>query len=264
MSHSFDFEEDKTNKMFLLEGTLTDISIGEDSVNLLEQLKVNSTGQNIVTGLVGALAGNPALIANAAFLESYSGESIEKLICKIDEKIAIGQFSGATLLKVGDKVKAVVSRKGDIHLVHAIQRPQDQLLWLPFETNKGGHAELKKQIKAVMKPFSLFSVIFFIALLFAVPEKLVMGFSFFLVVGAPIFLMVGFWSAHDRQPLTTRAEQIFTTLGFPDVENLDMTDGSYADHHQVCAFSVYYYQCVLDAHREGREVVIDTSSVGPQ
>lgn len=246
----------ENGNMFLLEGTLTDITISQDTINLLKQLKVNSTTQNVVTGIVGAVAGAPALAANAAFLENYTGETVENIACQIAGQPVIGQFSGANLLKEGDQVKAVVAQEGEVLLAHAILRPQDQLLWLPLETNKGSQAELKKQLKSLLKPFGVVSLIALILMTLISSGKPFPVMFYFLLVNLILFMVVGFWSTHDRSPLTARAEQIFNALGFPDVENLDMTDGSYADHHQVCAFSVYYYQCVLDAHREGREVVI--------
>ena len=75
------------------------------------------------------------------------------------------------------------------------------------------------------------------------------------------------WVYHDLKPLALHAERIFTALGLPDVENLDMRIGAYAIHHWSHDESeawLYYYQAVLDAHRTGTKVQINVPSIGKE
>jgi len=253
MSHSPNTEDET---MYLIEGTLSGLIGSAGKVNVLKQLKVGSTTTNVAAGIVGVIGGVSSLVSNAALLESYDGEDVENFTCRIGEYVIFGQFSGAMLLKEGDQVKAVVSRNGDSLLAHAILRPKDELLWLPIATNKGSRAEHTQQMKSVMKSFGVVSLIALVLLSIITSGTPFPLFFYFLVVGLIIFLVVGAWTVHDLLPLSQRAEQIFTVLGFPDVENLDMSEGSYAYHHGELALSVYYYQCVLDAHRTGQAVQI--------
>lgn len=127
---------------FVIEGTLSRLTGSRGTINLLKELKANSTSQNLAAGVVGAVSGAANLIANASLLEMYEGELVDNFAGKIGEHVIVGQLSGLHLIDNGDYLKAVVSRrripkKGEVLYVHALLRPKDELLWLPHEADRG-------------------------------------------------------------------------------------------------------------------------------
>ena len=100
-------------------------------------------------------------VSGEAGVNPYEGELVDNFACKIGDHVVVGQLSGMHLVENGDTFKAVVSRrhipkKGEVLYAHALLRPKDELLWLPYATNKGRRVEFKNQMK--MAFFSVHSV----------------------------------------------------------------------------------------------------------
>jgi len=257
-------ENTDEEKMFLIEGTISEFIAATRMVNLLEELKVGSSAQNVAAGIAGAVGGMAGLVSNAAMLEMYDGERVENFACYIDDKIVIGQFSGAFMLNDGDQVKAVVTKKDDVLYAHAILRPKDKLLWLPLEADSGYNVVFSRMMKLALG-LTIFATVFFWIMLMIVSGGVA---GFHIYIYALLFdTLLGFslaaWVANDLKPLALRAEQIFTVLGFPDVETLNMRPACYALHHDNVdnAESVYHYQWVLDAHARGEKLRLGKTPV---
>jgi len=247
--------------MYLIEGTIADFEMALGRVNLLKNLKVGSTQQNLAAGIVGVVGGMPALAANVAMLESYEGDSAVYFGCRVGEQVVIGQFAGAELLNDGDEVKVVVEQQDDVLYAHAVQRPKDGLLWLPVGENMGIWAAFMSQMRFASWTFILIITFIFIVLVFlSAPIK---AYYLFAAIGFLAAFPMGIWAFFDLRSLAEEAEKIFKVLGFPKASQLDMRDGSYAIHHgdySGDAQSIYYYQCVLEAYRTGEKVRIDVPS----
>ena len=249
-------------ELFLIEGEITE---SEDMskikvLNLMAELIPSSSTVNKVGMAVGVLTGNVGVVAGSAMAGSYSGELVDILTCRIGGRAVTGEFSGARLLCDGDQVKAVVAQRGEILYVHAIQRPADELLWLPLGSDRGRSAVVSGYLK-------LGSVFYFVVwLVFTATAAFsdilnAKYYPYYLLGMLGILLLLSFvflWTYHDLKPLAIRAEQIFTVLGFPDVKKLDMQPGAYKWFHDITDTaiarfyeSVFYYQLVLDSHRTG-------------
>ena len=262
--------------LFVIEGTLSRLTGERGTRNLLKELTTHSQAQNLAAGVVGAVAGASSLIANAAILEMYEGELVDNFAGKIGEHIIVGQLPGMHLVYNGEHLKAVVSRriipkKGEVLWVHALLRPQDELLWLPGETDRGRNVVFKSQMKMALWGGG-FSGVFIAVTTSSISfyNSGTIDFNFVLLSLIPLPLLLfpmALWVYHDFKPLALHAERIFTALGFPDAQNLDMRGNSYAVHHRTfeeSELNIYFYQAVLDAHRTGQKVKINVPSIGKE
>lgn len=259
-------------QLFIIEGSLSRLTSKRGTVNLLNELKANSTSQNIAAGVVGAVGGAANLVANASILNMYEGELVDNFACKIGDHVVIGKLSGIHLIKNGDHLKAVVSRrhvpkKGEVLYAHALLRPQDELLWLPGESDRGSRVVFKGQMMMAFFLGSAVSIFFAIVAFFHADD--LVGTLLWAIAPPLLLLPLAAWVYRDLKPMALYAERIFTVLGFPDVKNLDMRDGMYAAYHRTHEESelcTYYYQAVLDARRTGTkaETHIKVPSLGDE
>ena len=264
----------ETETFFVIEGPLSRLRGSRSVVNLLKERKLNTTGKTLATGVVGAVSGMANLTVNAVLLRSYKGETIYDFSCRLGEHILIGRLPGLHLLDEGDHLKAAVSRriipnKGEVLYAHALLRPKDELLWLPFMADHGSRAMFWEQMK-----FGFFISVFVLTLLMMVMVfQSDFGFGLFkktlpyMALGVLLIFSIGLWVYSDLKPFALYANRIFTALGFPDVKNLDMRSASYDRHHGTLyveqeSKSVFYYQAALNAHRTGTKVKINVPSIG--
>jgi len=254
------YYNDTDEKLFLIEGPITEFKMTSKLLDLIKEMTPWMRMGNKAAGIVGVLTQSASLVGGAVMASRYS-ELVQVITCRIGEQEVTGEFSGADLLHNGDAVKAVVAKRGDTLYVHAIVRPQDELLWLPVAANEGRKALFKANMNFFW--FLYLGVLTMVAIIdvfiggireavTSLPISVVGGFLIF----APIML----WVTKDVWPLAIRAEQIFTVLGFPDVEKLNMRRGYFKWFHVQSTRdlnyyeSVFYYQRVLEAHRTGTKV----------
>jgi len=119
--------------MFVVSGRVSTMYITEGKVNLLQGMR-DKVG---AAGLGAALQGMSGTVANAAMVAMYDGEDIQNFGFLIDDQLVIGTFEHVGF-REGEEIKAVVTRLDKKALfAHAVVRPKDGLLWMPFAINKG-------------------------------------------------------------------------------------------------------------------------------
>jgi hypothetical protein len=118
--------------IYLVEGTLTELQTARTTVNLLEQIDRNVKSKSIVTGFAAALSGMHGIVANAASLALYDGEETSHFAGLLDGQVICGTFQHAENIKDGDRVKVVVSKKGDVLFTHAILNVRTQEFYMPM------------------------------------------------------------------------------------------------------------------------------------
>ena len=123
----------ESGKMFVVSGRISCLYVTDGTVNLLEGLQ----GTMLATGMGAVVGGMPGSAANAAMISMYEGESVRHFGCYIGNRLVIGTFQSIDFAD-GDEVKAVVTRLDeDACFSHAVVRPVDGLVWMPYAVSKG-------------------------------------------------------------------------------------------------------------------------------
>jgi hypothetical protein len=117
-------QTDPTQNPHVVTGTIQLLHTTHSKINLLSDLQKG-------TCLTGAM---PGMAANAASLALYDGEDVEHGAIVLNDQLYIGTFECLEDLEEGDEVSLVVSTLEDVEAryIHAILRPKDQLLWMPY------------------------------------------------------------------------------------------------------------------------------------
>jgi hypothetical protein len=215
---------DETAQPFVLEGVLTDLHYERGSANLLAQVDKHYKRNAVITGtgaVVGELFGQ---VANAAMLAMYDGEDTQNFICLIDDQVVCGQFAGAEHFKEGNKVKAVVSRKGDVLYMHAALEEARGFVWIHHPW--GTRAEMWSNIRL---GWWLFVFCMAMIALFAFLHGPVFGDTiwetllFFSGINGGLCLFVGLWSIKDLRVIAGPTTEYFRLLGLarPETVNLN-------------------------------------------
>lgn len=249
--------EPSDSRPFVLEGTLTELHTELSSENLLRQVDKHYRKRSVVTGLgtsVGDLFGQAA---DSAMLAMYDGEYTENFICLIDDQVVCGTFGGASKLSEGARVKALVSRRGNILVAHALLSEANGLLWIkhPWGLQAERVANLKLGLGlAIFATFCMTAVD-----LISGP---IAGFSHLEVavmaaLGSSIIcLMVGFRSNSDMNALAGPATEMFRMLGFADPEKINLNKYRYGivRNHELVQLpemehtyhDVYFYKNAIE------------------
>lgn len=206
--------------MYLISGKLSRLRTAPGKVNLLSALQ-STMG---VAGAGNAIGGMHGAVANAAMLSSYDGADITKFVGRIGEHDVIGNFETVNF-KDGDMLEAVVSRIDDsVSFVHAVVRPSDNWLWMPFSINKG-RKELAKAIAKLCGGIGVVGWIFLLIMFYFSPSEDI-GFlkiSFLMSCALAAFAtVIGYLTYRSSIDDGLYAERILKVLGFKAPRTVDL------------------------------------------
>lgn len=119
--------------MFVVKGAVTTLQVADGKVNLLQGMQ----NKIAATGLAASLGGMSGVLVNSAMVALYDGEDVEHFGCFIGQKMVVGTFERVSF-KEGDEVRVVATLvEKDVLFAHAVVRPKDGLLWMPYAINQG-------------------------------------------------------------------------------------------------------------------------------
>ncbi|GEM_PF-2370224 len=205
--------------MFVLSGTVATLYVTDGTVNLLKGMQ----GKMAATGMGAAIEGMSGSVANSAMMAMYDGEHVQHFGCYIGRQMVIGTFENVGF-KEGDEVRIVATRLDDrVVFAHALVRPTDGLLWMPFSISKG-RWEIAKWIAKLMLGIGLAGIAFFCLLQFFIAafkshlDLLLEMIPIMIAVGG----LIGFLTYRSSMGDGLYAERIMKALGFrnPKVVNL--------------------------------------------
>ncbi len=212
-------------ELFLIEGKISALRVGASTLNLLAPKQDMG---NAIAGIAGAATDQFGTAANAAMVANYGGEDVDTFACYIGDHLIQGTFS-RVFFSDGDYVKAVVAKQesqiGALY-AHAVLRPSDGLLWMPYNTGRGVWAEFKYNMKWIFWGTVCMYLGFWIFSMFGetnlTTEKKIM------VVAVPLILMfvMGLWGFKDSLPEGRLSTAVFRVLGFPNPTSLNLKGSS--------------------------------------
>ena len=217
---------------FVVEGVISELHVSYGKQNLLSQIDKHYKSKSALTGL-GAIAGGMyGQVANSAMLAMYDGEDTENFICLIGEQVLCGSFGGASKLPVGQKVKAVALKQGDVLKVQGIISESMGLMWLNYSL--GWKAERAANFKLAWWLF-VWGIVGTLLL-----SGIVVGYgtddywgllkiSFF--GGGAILLIMALWSSSSMNALADPATEVFRMLGFAEPEKINLNSYRYGIVH---------------------------------
>ncbi|CUI03694.1 hypothetical protein [Massilia antarctica] len=135
--------------LFFIEGVLSELQTAYTRVNLLEGLQQSMLARRLASDTLAALSGMHDVLAGASTMTWYDGDEMENFAALLEGSVVCGSFRNARALVNGDRVGAVVSRRGELLYVHSLRRTRDQLLLLPLNTYAGTRALLRSSIRHV-------------------------------------------------------------------------------------------------------------------
>ena len=216
MSTVFEGEE-----LFLVEGTLTDVLHSRTTMNLLAQVEKHVKAQSLAAGAAAALNSMPGLLANSAMVALYDGEDMFNFAGLLGEQVICGCFKQGDAFADGDRIKAVVSKRGDVLYTHALLRQNDKMLFMPLSIISGKRAHFRYCMR-VAWGFCWFGWIFF-GLANYFTQGHVLGYLFILAFMPLIMFPMELWTYRSTRYMGYRASAIFTVLGFPKPDDLNLT-----------------------------------------
>ena len=225
----------KDQALYLVEGTLSELQVARTTVNLLEQIDSGNQAKSLVSGTAAALSGMHGIVANSAAIALYDGEETYHFAGLLDGQVVCGTFRHAENIKDGDRVKAVVSKRGDVLFTHAIMNAKTQEFYMPmnvFSSSDGLFAHCMR----VAWGGTIFGWVLFLAIglfsdLFTMPEapiekKVKLALIFLLL---PPLLMFPFEYWTYRSMRGDKNEEgdsyggaIFKVFGFPQPNKIDL------------------------------------------
>jgi len=230
---------------FVIEGPVSELQIRGDILNLL---KKHQGKANLAAGVAGAASNQFGVATGAVLVDSYEGEESDRFACYIGEHLVEGVFSGV-LFKNGDYVKTVVEHRPEAKYgalyAHAVLRPSDGLLSMPYNTGRGTWAELRKNLRWGGW-FAVGGLLFSAAILWIVGWDWQV-FAMF-VGAAPISTMpVALWSwlAESEGELSTA---IFRALDFPTPKSLNLMSSSICPNEgYMREYAIFRYRRIISA-----------------
>lgn len=210
-------------ELFLIEGKVSALRVGASTLNLLAP-KQNMG--NAIAGIAGGVTDQFGTAANAAMVANYGGEDVDTFACYVGDHLIQGTFS-RVFFNDGDYVKAVVAKQAsqtEALYAHAVLRPSDGLLWMPYNTGRGIWAEFRNNMKwmfwGTVSIYLFFGIFIFIKDINLAKDPF---FIFMLVVGLPIFMfLMGLWGFKDSLPEGRLSTAVFRVLGFSNPKSLNL------------------------------------------
>ena len=212
-------------ELFLIEGPVSALQIGASTLNLLTP---NQNLSNATAGVAGALTDQFGTAANAAMVANYGGEDVDTFACYVGDHLIQGTFS-RVFFSEGDFVKTVVAKQEnqtEALYAHAVLRPSDGLLWMPYNTGRGVWAEFRYNMKWVFW-LGLVTGIGLYAFDLIAGKSTSQRSAFFLLFGLPLFMFfMGLWGFKDSLPEGRLSTAVFRTLGFSNPKSLNLKGSS--------------------------------------
>ena len=209
----------------IIKGKISDLKVIDTSLAVF--------GSGALNGLptIGhaVMGDNLAAASQVATSNRYEDESdflnsVQYFTCKIGNLEVRGIFCRA-FFRNGDQVEVVVEPcEEDGYLAYALRRPIDHRLWLYPWAMKGSKANSKYALKSVGL-FTLLVYLCDLVLLIIVSNDL-SDFAFGFSVTTPVFILFFLISYFCYKKLlgggSKEADKIFSTLGYPAPETVDM------------------------------------------
>jgi hypothetical protein len=216
-------------ELLLVEGTLSEVQHAYTRVNLLEQIEKRAQAKNLAIGVAAAVSGMHGVLANSAMLAMYDGEDMVNFAGLLGEQVICGTFQKADTFKNGDKIKAVVSKRGEVLSTHAVMRENDKMLFMPLSILRGDKAHFRSCMN-VARNMCILGMIFFplayslIAAYesinsFSEKDILILGFLFSMNL---VIYPFEYWTYRSTRFMGERASAIFKVFGFPRPDDVDL------------------------------------------
>ena len=226
------FEE---QEMYLVEGTLSELQIARTTINLLEQIDGNVKAKSMVAGAAAVLSGMHGIVSNSAAIALYDGEETYHFAGLLDGQVICGTFQHAENIKDGDRVKAVVSKRGDAFFAHSIMNAKTREFYMPlneFASSDGLFAHCMRVAFGftVLGWATLLLGFVFTGTLFnpEIPnaKKLIMG-TMILLMPPLIMFPFEYWTYRSMRGTESEggdsyAGAIFKVYGFPQPNEIDL------------------------------------------
>ncbi len=214
--------EEAIEEDLLIDGVLTELHVEFGRQNLLEKIDRHYRSSSLVAGAAAAAGAMFGQLANAAALAMYDGEDTQNFACLIGDKVVYGQFGGAEFLKAGNRVKAVVSKRGDVLLAEAIMDASQGYLWIAHPW--GQRAEMISNWK-----LASWCIVWGLAFITVCAKFMGTGIWTFgetmARAGGGLVLMcvvVALWSTRDMARLAQPSTRMFGLLGFSDPAGVNL------------------------------------------
>ena len=209
-------------ELFLIEGVLSEVQHARTTVNLLEQIEKHVAPKSLISGVAAAASGMHGMLANSAMVALYDGEDTFNFAGMLGTQVVCGTFEGADTFRDGDRIKAVVSKRGEVLYAHAVMRENDKMLFMPLTTLAGKNAHFRHCMRSAWRA-CIFGWIALgaVNLLTEGPWEM-----YFVLLAAMPSLMFPFemWTYRSTRYLGERASALFKVFGYPNPDDLDLTD----------------------------------------
>ena len=221
--------------LYLVEGTLSELQVAPTTVNLLEKIDGNIKAKSVAAGTAAVLGGMYGMVANSAAIALYDSEETCHFAGALDGQVICWTFQHAENIKNGDRVKAVVSKRGDVLFAHSIMNAKTQEFYMPmnvFSSADGffGHCMRVAFWMTVLGWIVLFGGLSLFGTFFdpAIPEpKRLMAALMCLfippLIGYPFELWTYFSMRGDKnEEGDSYGGAIFKVFGFPQPDKIDL------------------------------------------
>lgn len=232
-------------RLSVVSGEISTLYVTDGTLNLLQGMQKRMAA----TGMGAAIQGMSGSVANAAMVAMYEGESVQHFGCYLGEQMVIGTFESIDF-KEGDEIKAVVTQLDEkVAFAHAVARPSDGLLWMPFSISKGRWKIARWLFIACLWLWLFALLLFSVFNFFAswpggyASMLLTLGPA---IVGISLVVAGGaFWSSLDDGKY---AERIMKVLGFSRPSIVNLSPFSVARLQRGNSFHVYDLRKALQAY----------------
>lgn len=221
-----------TSETFVIEGDISELQVALGRENLLAQIAPHYQTGSAVTGIGAVLGGFHGQVAAAASVAMYDGEDTENFACLIGQQVMCGTFGGASKLPVGKKVKAVVSKQGDVLVARGILSEDMGLVWVSHAW--GSKAERMANFKIAIWCFCFVMVclavsVYILGIKTGMSELETLGWG--AVAAGVLCFGVALSAGRTMNALADPATDIFRKLGFADPEHVNLNSYQYGIVH---------------------------------
>ncbi len=235
-SNPLEFENEA---LYLVEGTLAELQIARTTVNLLEKLEGNLQAKGVASGAVAVLSGMHDLVVNSAAVALYDGEDTYNFAGLLDKEVICGSFQHTDKIQDGDRVMAVVSKRGEVLFTHAIMNAETKEFYMPMNVFSSSDGLLRHCMRVAMW-MTVFAWILIFGIIFIQEGFGVLvrepGFLLIFLIGVPIFAFsFEYWTyismrGNNSEQGDSYGGAIFKVFGFPKPNKIDlMGDSSLSD-----------------------------------
>ncbi|SEO63405.1 hypothetical protein SAMN05428959_1144 [Duganella sp. CF517] len=246
----FDNEE-----FFILEGKISELQIAKSSQNLLEKIDGRIKGGSIAVGTVAALTDMHGVLANSLTLSLYDGEDLFNFAGLVEGYIVFGSFSKADKIKNEDKVRIVVSKRGEALYVHSLLKLEDHLLLLPLMVFSGDKAFFRSCMKFAWRCCLLVWTFLIVCLYFSLDQKFYSSdkvvFVAILVFVLPLFFFpFEYRSYKSMRYYGLYGSAIFKAYDLPRPDDIDIRSGMTHYKDESYGFGGINLETALEGHRK--------------